>query len=160
MSDIPKNIRLLGQISGHTASANLIAIQMTNAFSQIKKQNQSKAKVRVFYQLWTRPLMTISSGMINEMISLCGGENIFSVTLGNAPEVSVEAVVAANPQVIIATDTESNWQRTWSSWSIISAVKHQNLFTLPVTDINGLGLDMINGTRLICADLDKARQKL
>ena len=58
--------------------------------------------VRVFYQVWDKPLYTLSGDhIVSDAIRLCGGENIFAALQVKAPSVSIEAVLQANPEAII-----------------------------------------------------------
>lgn len=59
--------------------------------------------VRVFYQLWAQPLMTINRHhVIDDVIRRCGGVNLFADAPTPVPHVGVEAVVVAAPELIIA----------------------------------------------------------
>ena len=61
------------------------------------------ARVRVFYEIWNRPLYTVGGGhLITAAIEMCGGENVFASLPLPAPQVSVEAVLAAAPEAIVA----------------------------------------------------------
>jgi cobalamin transport system substrate-binding protein len=60
---------------------------------------------RVFYEVWDHPLMTgTRRSLAGQLIELAGGENIFADLSGRYVEVSPEAVLARNPQVILAPD--------------------------------------------------------
>jgi iron complex transport system substrate-binding protein len=57
----------------------------------------------VFYQISERPLMTVNGRhFISDAIALCGGRNVFADLPLIAPMIDAEAVMAANPDVIIA----------------------------------------------------------
>jgi iron complex transport system substrate-binding protein len=65
----------------------------------MRKANAGKPKVRVFYQIWKTPLMTVGGPqIISDAITLCGGENVFGQLGKMAPTVSVEAVLEADPK--------------------------------------------------------------
>ena len=53
--------------------------------------------MRVFYQIWHRPLLTVNGAhMISDVIALCGGENVFADVRQLTPSVTLEAVIAAS----------------------------------------------------------------
>ncbi len=59
----------------------------------------------MFYEVWNEPLYTIGGRhLISEAIALCGGENVFAALTLPAPSVTIEAVVAAAPDVIVGGD--------------------------------------------------------
>jgi ABC-type Fe3+-hydroxamate transport system substrate-binding protein len=88
--------------------------------------------VRVFYQIWKTPLMTVGGPqIISDAIKLCGGENVFGHLKPMAPTVSVEAVLEADPEAIVATgmgDARPEWLHDWDKWTRMTAVKRGNLF--------------------------------
>ena len=58
--------------------------------------------MRVFYQIWHKPLLTVNGAhMISDVIALCGGENVFADVNQLTPSVTLEAVIAAKPEVIL-----------------------------------------------------------
>ena len=70
--------------------------------------------------------------IISDAIRLCGGENVFGHLNKMAPTVSVEAVLEANPEAIIATgmgDSRPEWLETGTSKRTqLLAVRRNNLF--------------------------------
>ena len=60
-------------------------------------------RMKVLYILWHDPLRTVTSiTRIHEMITKAGGINIAGDLGGDYPTISLEAVLMADPQVIIA----------------------------------------------------------
>jgi iron complex transport system substrate-binding protein len=60
--------------------------------------------VRLFYQVWDKPLYTLSNkSIVGDAIRLCGGVNIFGELKVTAPVVSIEAVLQENPEAIFGT---------------------------------------------------------
>jgi iron complex transport system substrate-binding protein len=69
----------------------------------------------VFYEEWDRPLMTVNGDhVISKVIRLCGGENVFADLPLIAPEIDVEAVLRANPEVIISSGASLDAWKTFS----------------------------------------------
>ena len=78
--------------------------------------------VRVFYEIWHQPLMTVNGEhIISDVIRLCGGTNIFADLSTLAPQVSVEAVLAADPQVIIASGMAAEHPEWLDAWRAIGS---------------------------------------
>ena len=70
-------------------------------WAQLQADYSGRKPVRVFYQLWHQPLMTINrEHLIHQAITACGGTNIFAELPTFTPTVSWEVAVQRNPQVI------------------------------------------------------------
>ena len=98
MENVADQLIRMGQLAGTEAAANAAAEQFNKRLAGLRKANAGKAKIRVFYQIWKSPLMTVGGPqIISDAITLCGGENVFGHLSQMAPTVSVEAVLAADP---------------------------------------------------------------
>ncbi len=68
----------------------------------LRKTYANRPPVTVFYQVWQQPLMTLNGQhMVSDMLALCGGRNLFGNEPPLVPTVSVEAVVAGNPEAMM-----------------------------------------------------------
>lgn len=102
LPDIADNLRKLGALMGTEPVANRAANDFTARIDQLRAQYANRPTVSVFYQVWDNPIMTLSGGhMVSDVIRLCGGRNVFASLAPVAPTVSTEAVIAANPDVIM-----------------------------------------------------------
>lgn len=129
----------------------------------LKEANKGKSEVKVFFQLWSSPLLTANNRqLISQMIELCGGQNLFADHHLIAPEVSLESVLALNPDVILApvSNTEKDPLTVWTKWVDVTAVKKQNLFLVEGDLISRASLRSIDGAEEICRVLDSARKQL
>jgi iron complex transport system substrate-binding protein len=105
IEEVFKAITLIGNCTDRSQAASQLVTEMRNYFQAVvdKTGNLLLAeRPAVFYVVRADPLYTAGSGtFINELIELAGGTNIFH-SLSGYPSVSLEAVVQANPQVIVA----------------------------------------------------------
>ena len=117
--------------------------------------------MRVFYQIWREPLMTLNgSSMVSAAIRLCGGSNIFAQLPQLAPVVGTEAVLEANPEVIVTGgDDELAALAGWRRFASLLAVKRNNLFVINADWLARSGPRLLEGTELLCRQLDSARRK-
>ena len=129
----------------------------------LRDGNAGKPPVRVFYQIWKAPLMTVGGPqIISDAIRLCGGENVFGKLDQMSPTVSVEAVLAANPEVIVATgmgDARPEWLDDWNKWTRMTAVSRGNLFHINPDIMQRHTPRILDGASQLCADLDIARSR-
>ena len=79
-----------------------------------------------------------------------------------APRVDLEAVLAVDPEAIIAGGTEAVWQGwlvRWRAWPRLRAVQRDNLFFIPADIVHRHGPRILQGAEAICAALEQARSR-
>ena len=158
---IATSLRRLGALTGHAAVGDREAADFAAGFARLRTTYAHRAPVSVFYQIWNEPLMTVNAThSIGAVISLCGGRNIFADLPTLAPTVNIEAVVHANPDVIIgsgADDTRPQWLDDWRRWPTLAAVRHGNLFDVPPNLVQRPTSRLLEGAQRVCAALEIAR---
>jgi len=161
IENIADQLEKMGRLAGTEAAANAAAERFRKRLEAIRAANAGKPKVRVFYQIWTSPLMTIGGPqIISDAIKICGGENVFGQLKQMAPNVTVEAVLEADPEAIIATgmgDAKPEWLHDWDKWTRMTAVKRNNLFHINPDIMQRHTPRILDGTEKLCAHLDVAR---
>ncbi len=164
LEEIATNIERLGVLVGTQAIARQVADEYRHQLRQLQQQNRDKPPVRVFYQVWHQPLMTVNGQhLISRVIELCGGENIFAGLSTLAPQVSTEAVIVADPQAIISSDTDEARQalvQQWLKWNRLAAVKMDGIYVIHPDVISRHTPRIVQGAEQMCHDLDKVRAKL
>ena len=105
LDEVLEAITLVGEITDEEEAASLLVTEMSNRIEAVTNETDNlpeAQRLRVFYVTWHDPLMTVGSGALhNELIQQAGGTNIFQDLTENYPKISLEAVIEANPQVII-----------------------------------------------------------
>jgi iron complex transport system substrate-binding protein len=161
MEDVAGQLERLGQLAGSEAAANAAASAFRQRLTKLRTANANKPKVRVFYQIWKSPLMTVGGPqIISDAITLCGGENVFGQIKQMAPTVSVEAVLEANPEAIVATgmgESRPEWLGDWDKWTQMTAVKRGNMFHINPDIMQRHTPRILDGAEKLCAHLDVAR---
>ena len=161
IADVANNIERLGVITGTSRRAIEVANQFRDGFRQLAERYRSKRGVTLFYQLWHQPLMTINGEqIINDIINRCGGENIFRDLTALTPTVSREAVIAADPEVIITSgmkDARPESHDEWRRWGTIRAVSNDNLYSIDPDIIHRASPRMLQGAGVLCGFIDSAR---
>jgi iron complex transport system substrate-binding protein len=144
---------------GTDAVARPAAAQLRDQLADLRKRYANRPPVRSFYQVWDRPLYTLSGRhIVSDALRLCGGENIFAALQVTAPVVTVEAVLKENPEAIFAT-AEKNYGgvNLWREYGTLTAVRNDNLFTIDGHLLNRAGPRMIAGAAQLCEKLELAR---
>ena len=160
LDSIPESVLRLGRLMGTDAAANATATQLRKQLAGLRAQYAKRPPVRTFYQVWDKPLYTLSGkSILTDAMRLCGGVNIFDDLNVVAPIVTIESVLQANPEAIIAT-AEKNYGdvELWKQYGSVQAVRNKNLFTLDGNLLNRAGPRMIEGTAAMCEVLEQARK--
>lgn len=162
LDDIPVALERLGHLVGTDGAAQSAAAQFRQRLGHLRKTYASRSKVRVFYQVWDEPLLTVSSKqIINDALTTCGGENIFAQLPALTPMVSVENILQADPDAIVTSKSDAQPTRldSWRRWPRLSAVKNNRLFYVPADWIDRPTPRMLLGVAELCHLLDHARMK-
>lgn len=161
---IATDIERIGALSGTDAAARAAAMQFRTRVARLAHDGRDGVPIRVFYQLSGAPLFTLGGRhLVSQAIARCGGENVFAGLRIPAPQVSVEAVLAANPQVIIAgTDGARRpaWLDAWSRWPALDAVRHHALFVVDANLLHRPGPRFVDGIAQLCGTLADARRAI
>ncbi|MGA9851541.1 MAG: cobalamin-binding protein [Gammaproteobacteria bacterium] len=160
LNDIAANLELIGHATGHTAEAQAAALAFLAELKQLRKQYAGREPVRVFYEISATPLYTVGGHqIISRMIELCGGRNIFSDLGALAAPVSLEAVLARDPQAVVTGGDEDAAARLkgWRRWPQISAVRTGSLFSISSDLLARATPRILEGGIRLCEDLGEAR---
>ena len=155
LADIAPALRRIGSLAGTADTAERAA----KAFEdEIAALGYSGDRLSVFYQIGEQPLYTINGdNFISELMARCGGDNVFASMDGLAPIVSIEAVVGADPDVILSAANGAVTTSMWHRWPELSAVRSGNLRSVPGDLVARPGPRLAAGGRAICAALQQAR---
>ena len=163
LDDIPQSLRRLGQLAGTTAVAEQAAHDFVQRRDALARRHAGKRPVTVFYEIWNQPLMTVGgSHLIGAALALCSGRNAFASIAQPAATVALEAVLRADPEVIVASgmgEERPDWLEDWRRWSQLAAVKRNNLFFVPPDLLQRHTPRILDGTERLCDALDTARQR-
>lgn len=159
LEGIADELLALGRLAGTEAVARQAARRYREKLRALTARYSGDKKVVTFYQIWDRPLMTVSDRhVIGEVISRCGGQNPFGGLSPLTPTVAVEAVLAADPEVMIAAAGKGDAFAIWRNYEGLRAVRAGRLYTVPGDWISRPSLRILLGMERVCAFLDKARR--
>ncbi|WP_374682791.1 cobalamin-binding protein [Accumulibacter sp.] len=163
IDDVASEIERLGVLAGSSAVADRAAASFRQRLAALQKRYGQRPPVPTFYQIWKQPLMTVGRRqIISDVIRLCGGDNVFASLETMAPTVTVEAIIAANPEAIVASgmgDSRPEWLDDWRRWTSIEAVARDNLFFVPPDLIQRHTPRLLDGAELLCQHLETARRR-
>lgn len=165
LESIPENLEKLGTLMGTETVATRAAADFRQQVATLRTTYADRPPVTVFYQVWQQPLMTLNGQhLVSDLLTLCGGRNLFAKETPLVPTVSVEAVVAGNPEVMLTAGMGATRPdkpladfSMWEKWKQVTAVARNNLFIIDGDLVNRAGPRVVKGAAEICKDLDVAR---
>ncbi len=157
LDDIAANLMDIGTLAGTADSARASADSFRGHLARLGQTYARKPPIGVFYQVWPKPLMTISDRhFISEVLRLCGAENVFSGVSGLSPRISREAVIHADPEAVVAATISGDHNdplAVWRPWKSLRAVRQGNLFTVDADLIHRPTPRLLDGAEHICRQL-------
>jgi len=163
IEDVPTNIERLGRLAGTDAAASSAATAFRARHDALRRRYGARPPVNVFYQIWDRPLMTVNGEhLISDVLRLCGGQNVFASLSVLAPKVDIEAVLATDPEIIVASgmgEARPEWLDDWRRWQRLKAVRNDNLFFVPPELLQRHTPRILDGAERLCAAFDQARAR-
>ena len=164
LSDLPsisKQMKNISKLTGTEREASSAITNFNQTYESLIAEYSGRTLVKTFYQVWDMPIITAGGkDFINDIIKLCSGENIFKEINQISPKVSLEAVIVANPEVIIGSgsdQTRPDWLDNWKHWPKMEAVSKQNLFSINPDLIQRQTPRTLIGTKQMCEHINKAR---
>lgn len=161
IGDIPRDIRQLGRLAGTQAAAEVEASRLEQGFARLAARYRERQPLRVFYQIWHEPLQTISGEhLISEVLALCGARNLFAGAHGLAPRISLEAVLAGDPDAIVAGGMDSQrpeWLDYWQQFPQLQAVRQEALLPTDPDLLQRPTARLLTGARRLCQALETVR---
>ena len=154
-------IERLAQLAGSEEEGYRVAGEFRDGMAELAARYAEAEPVSVFYQVWDEPLMSVNDDhLIGQMVSLCGGVNVFGDLSRLVPRLDDEAVLAVDPEAIIAGgmgEENRDWLTHWEQYPSLTAVERGNLFFVPPSLIQRPTPRLLEGTRILCEKLEVAR---
>ena len=163
LADIARQVRAIGTLAGTQGAAEKAASEFERGVDALLFDYSFKRRIRVFYEVWRKPPMTVGgTHLISEVISTCGGENVFAGLAQLTPTIGAEALIAAKPQAIIGGGSASG-----SAEAYLREARQQALPPLKAVPIFYVEPDLVQrptprileGAKAICSALEQVRER-
>jgi iron complex transport system substrate-binding protein len=163
LSDIARLLRTIGALAGTGQAADAAAKAFESDLAALRERYSTRSPVRVFYEIWHRPLLTVNGAhLISDVVALCGGRNVFADAAVLTPSVSLEAVLAAQPDVVLGGSSAARPEELESEW------RHSPITRLREIPVRYVPPDLIQrqtprialGARKVCEHLEGVRRNL
>jgi iron complex transport system substrate-binding protein len=164
LADIATTLRRFGRLAGSEAAAEARAQRYEAELAALRERYAGRAPLRVFYQIWQRPLLTINDRhLISQGLALCGASNVFGTLAPLTPTVGDEAVVAANPDVIVTgrvggdRGSGPDGLDTWRRLTQLKATRTNALLVVDPDTLHRSSDRITQGIQGLCEKLDGVR---
>jgi len=144
LAKLYNSFRIVGQATGATAEAAKLTSTIREQLEAIRARAAPLRRTRMMFVVGRTPnrldglIVVGQASYLNEIIALAGGENVFRDAAAAYPAVSLEEVLARNPDVILdmgdmadsAGVTEEHKRevaRLWERLSSVAAVKQHRV---------------------------------
>jgi vitamin B12 transport system substrate-binding protein len=162
LEDVAAELRLLGEITGRTEQASKLAEQYLTSLTDIKQRYASQENIKVFYELWSRPIRTVAQkAWPQQQITLCGGVNPFADAKDDYPSVGLEQVLITLPQVVIQPSKSTSGDPdnlNWQQWPHVPAAKNGFVFHPNADKLHRMTTRVLEELVVLCEQIDTARQ--
>jgi iron complex transport system substrate-binding protein len=165
LDDPARHMEMIGALAGRRYEAEVAARAYRAALATLRSRQSGATSLRVFYQVNEQPLYTVNGqSPLGQIITLCGGLNPFAALAPLAPVVSEEAVIAADPQVILSASGEGGsvaaLRARWGKWPKLAATRSGAFHALDANLVTRPGPRLPEGAAAVCAVLDAERRAL
>jgi iron complex transport system substrate-binding protein len=155
LDGIADSLRRLGRLTGTSGVADREASALAAKLAGLRKQyaNPSHSPT-VLLEVWDRPLYTVGAReLMSDALRVCGTRNAFADLPSRAPAIGIEAVLARNPDIIIAAAPPGKgaaWLAEWGRFPSLRAVRTGRLLAFEDQRLMGLGPGVIDATAAMC----------
>lgn len=163
LADIARLLRAVATLAGTSAAGGQAAKQFETGLAVLRDRYASapskRTPVRVFYEIWPQPLITINrEHWISDAIALCGGVNVFDHVGVLTPSVTLESVVAARPQLVLGGSVAQGDAQFLARWRRmpVAALRALPARFIPPDQIQRASPRLIGGIQAICAAIEAA----
>lgn len=161
LAAIPDAVERMGVLFGTQAQAQPAAAQLRARLAALAARYAGRRPVRVFIQAGLEPIYTLNdSSIVSDALRICGGVNVFGQAPIVAPQVSLEGVLAARPEAVLAgVSRPEDTARNLAAWQALGlpAARLGHVYGVDADALYRPGPRLIDAAEAICADLDRLR---
>lgn len=158
---IPGAVERMGRLFGTEPVANAAAADMRARLAALQARYAGRRPVRVFVQAGLDPIYTLNNAsIVSDALRLCGGVNVFGQAPIVAPQVTLEGVLAARPEAVLAgVSRREDTQANLAAWQAMGlpAARQGHVYGVDADALYRPGPRLIDAAETLCADLDRVR---
>jgi ABC-type Fe3+-hydroxamate transport system substrate-binding protein len=103
VAEVPQQLRRFGMRLGRSDAAEARAAELEDALAALERR--SKPSFSYAYLVWKKPWMAVGPDTyVSDLLSRAGGRNVFGDSADRYPEITVEALAAKKPELVLLPD--------------------------------------------------------
>ena len=158
LDDIAPSLLRFGRLTGTQAAAQAAATQVTQRIAALRNRYLQAAPASVLLQAWDRPIYTVGRAEImTDVIHACGYRNLYEDLADPGPAVTLESVLARDPDIILAlapdTNSARDWVAGWSTYASLRAVRSGRVLAWTDQRLSRLGPSIVDAAEDLCRAL-------
>lgn len=161
LEQIGESLHRLGVLAGTTPVADAAAQAYATELARLRQRYSQRPPVRLFYQVWHQPLMTVNgTHLISDVIRVCGGVNVFANNPVYVPTLSVEAVLATHPRALVTSTLNGVVDDSialWRPFKAFEPLAKGAVIVLPADYISRHTPRILLATQRLCEGLEQVR---
>lgn len=125
LNDMRRGITLLGKVTGHVGAADSTVQALDRGLAAVSAPSAgADSRPTVLLLAWDQPPMVLGRGsFLHELVERAGWRNLFGDLAAPSAAVSLEAIVARNPDVILTTADGPPAVASRTEWQAVGAVR-------------------------------------
>ena len=133
LADVPRVAYLLGAATGHIAAADSLGHAFDRQLDSVSVPSASPSlRPSVLLLAWDDPPLTIGAGsFLDEIVGRAGGRNLFHDVAAPSGPVSIEAIAARDPDVILTLGSGPPRIADRPEWRVVRAVRERRFIQMP-----------------------------
>jgi iron complex transport system substrate-binding protein len=170
LADLPGSLRRLGALTPDGSTAEQAARALSEELARITRESGAgtpttgaagaAARPTVLLEVWNRPIYTVGGGhLMSDALTACGVRNVFEDLKELGPVIDTEAVIARNPDIIVAAAPPAegaSWLAEWKRFGSLEAVRSGRLVVFEDPRLVRLGPSVVPATEALCKALAAA----
>jgi iron complex transport system substrate-binding protein len=157
LTDLPGSLRRLGVLAGTETVAEAAATALEARLMALERTYGTAAggwRPTVLLQVWNRPIYTVGGRhLMSDALAICGARNLFADLPEPGPLVDTEAVIARNPDIILAASPPGEgaaWVADWQRFRSLAAVRNHRVVAFENQALSRLGPSVLDATEDLC----------
>ena len=158
LDDIPASLTRFGRLAGTEATAAAAAAQYTQRIAALRARYRQAPAATVLIQVWDRPIYTVGrTEIMTDVIHACGYRSLYEDLTDPGPAVTLESVLARDPQIILALPPDANsgrdWVAAWSAYPSMRAARSGSVVSWTDQRLSRLGPSIVDAAEDLCRAL-------
>jgi iron complex transport system substrate-binding protein len=165
LADLPASLRRLGALTSDGSAAEQAARALATDLARIAREygggrRTAGTPATVLLEVWNHPIYTVGgTHLMSDALTSCGARNIFGDLNELGPVIDTEAVIARNPDIIVAAappGAGAGWLAEWKRFGSLNAVRAGRLVAFEDQRLVRLGPSVVSATEALCKALAAA----